>query len=101
MTPKGPSRWLTCQIIRIATRLAPRVRLEWAEAMTRETDAIPGQRDALRWAFGCLQASCHERLKSMRLTNLWPIRWGMALWMALLAIETLGSAGTTLAYKLG
>jgi hypothetical protein len=101
MTPQGPSGWLTRKIIRIAMRLAPRARLEWAEAMTREADSIPGQRDALRWAFGCLHAICHERLKSMRLTNLWPVRWGMALWMALLAIETLGSAGTTLAYKLG
>jgi hypothetical protein len=37
----------------------------------------------------------------MKLTNLWPVRWGMALWLALLAIETLGYAATTLAYKLG
>lgn len=101
MTLKGSSGWLTRQVIRVATRMAPRARMEWAEAMTREANAIPGQPDALRWAFGCLRASCHERLKSMRLTSLWPVRWGMALWMALLATETLGYAGTTLAYKLG
>ena len=37
----------------------------------------------------------------MRLTNLWLVRWSIALWLALLAIETLGYAGITLAYKLG
>ena len=101
MTLKARSEWLTRQIIRVAMRVAPRARVDWAIAMTREIDAIAGQRDALRWALGCLKASCHERLKSMRLTDLWPVRWGMALWMALLAVETLGSAGITLAYKFG
>ena len=37
----------------------------------------------------------------MRLTSWWPVRWGMALWIALLAIDTLFYAGITLTYKLG
>jgi hypothetical protein len=101
MTLKRASGWLARQLIRVATRIAPHAREEWAQAMTREVDATPGPRDALSWAFGCLQVSCHEWLKSMRLTNLWPVRWGMALWIALLAIDTLWYAGITLAYKLG
>ena len=101
MTLERASMWLTHQIIRVATRMAPHAREEWAQAMTREVDATFDPQDALSWALGCLQVSCHERLKSMRLTNLWLVRWSIALWLALLAIETLGYAGITLAYKLG
>jgi len=82
-------------------RVSPLEREEWARAMSREVDEIPSNREALTWALGCLQASCHERLKSIRPTNFWPVRWGMALWVALLAVDTLFYAGITLAYKLG
>jgi len=37
----------------------------------------------------------------MKLTDLWPVRWGMALWVALVATDALGYAGLTLTYKLG
>jgi hypothetical protein len=37
----------------------------------------------------------------MRPTEFWAIRCGMALWILLLAIDTLFYAGTTLTYKLG
>ena len=36
----------------------------------------------------------------MRPTSWWPVRWGMALWIALLAVDTLAYAGITLTYKL-
>src|SRR6267378_8191997 len=101
MTLRAVSRWLSRQLSRAATQVSPCEREEWAQAMSREVDEIPSEREALRWALGCLQASCHERLKSMRLTSWWPVRWGMALWIALLAIDALFYAGITLAYKLG
>lgn len=37
----------------------------------------------------------------MRPTEFWAVRWGMALWISLLAIDALFYAGITLAYKLG
>jgi hypothetical protein len=37
----------------------------------------------------------------MRLTSFWPVRWGMALWVALVAADALAYAGFTLSYKLG
>jgi len=37
----------------------------------------------------------------MNLTHWWPVRWAMALWVALLAIDTLFYAVITLTYKLG
>jgi hypothetical protein len=94
-------RYLSRQLIRVAMRVTPCEREDWAQAMSREVDAIPGDREALNWALGCLQASCHWRLKSMRLTNFWLVRWGMALWVALVSFDALAYAGFTLNYKLG
>ena len=37
----------------------------------------------------------------MKLTSLRPVRWGMALWVALLAVDALAYAGFTLNSKLG
>jgi hypothetical protein len=69
--------------------------------MSREMAEIPTEREILWWSLGCLQASLHERLKSMRPTDWWPVRWAMALWIALLAVEILFSASLALTYKLG
>jgi len=101
MTLRAVSRRLSRQLIRAAMRVSPCERAEWAQAMSREADEIPNDREALRWALGCLQASCRWRLKSMKLTNFWPVRWGMALWVALVAIDALAYAAFTLNYKLG
>ena len=92
---------LSRQVIRVAMRVAPRDREAWAQAMSAEMDAIPSDLKALGWALGCLQASCHWRLKSMRPTNFWLVRWGMALWVALAALDALAYAVFTLNYKLG
>jgi hypothetical protein len=89
------------QLLRAALQISPRERKEWARAMCSEAEEIQSEREALRWSLGCLQASCHERLKSMQPTSWWPVRWAMALWVALLAVEFLASAGITLACKLG
>jgi hypothetical protein len=81
-------------------QVSPCEREEWAQAMSREVDEIPSEREALMWTLGCLQASCHERLKSMRLTTWWPVRSAMALWIALVAARPFVHSVTTLAYKL-
>lgn len=101
MTLQTVCRWLSRLLMSAAMHVSPSEREEWAQAMSREVDEIASEREALMWALGCLQASCHERLKSMRPTNFWLVRWGMALWVALLAVDTLFYAAITLAYKLG
>jgi hypothetical protein len=101
MTLRAVSRRLSRQLISAAMHVSPCEREEWAQAMSREADEISSDREALRWALGCFQASCHERLKSMRLTSWWPVRWGMALWIALLAADALAYAVFTLTYKFG
>jgi hypothetical protein len=89
MTLRAVSKWLSGQLVRAALHVSPCEREEWAKAMSSEVEEIPSEREALWWSLGCLQASCHERLKSMNPTNWWPVRWGMALWIALLAVEIL------------
>jgi hypothetical protein len=37
----------------------------------------------------------------MKLTSGWPVRWGMALWVALLAVEMFAFGSVVLDYKLG
>lgn len=103
MTSTSGCRWLASQAIGVAMRVSPREREEWAQAMSREVDEIPSDREALRWALGCLQTSCYERLKSMKLTSRLPdrfVRWGMALWVALLAVEMFAFGSVILDYKL-
>ena len=101
MTVRAVSQWLSRQLVRAALHVSPCEREEWAKAMSSEVEEIASEREALWWSLGCLQASCHERLKSLKPTNWWPVRWAMTLWIALLAVEILFSAGITLTYKLG
>jgi hypothetical protein len=101
MTSQTVSRRLSRRLIGVAMQVSPGERQEWAAAMSREVDEIPSDREALRWAFGCLGASCHERLKSTRPVDFWHVRWGMALWVALLSIESFAYAEHALTYKLG
>ena len=101
MRLRAVSQWLSRQLLSAAMYVSPCEREEWAKAMTSEVEEIQSEREALWWSLGCLQASCHQRLKSMKPTNWWPVRWAMALWIALLAVEVLFSAGITLTYKFG
>jgi hypothetical protein len=81
-------------------RVSPCKREEWAQAMSRELEEIPSERDALMWALGCLRASCHEWFISMKPSGWWPVRLGMALWIALLASEMFAYSVITLANTL-
>jgi hypothetical protein len=100
MTARAVCRCLSRQLIHIARRLSPSERADWAQAMSREVDEIPSKRDAVMWALGCVRASCHERFISMKPSSWWPVRLGMALWIALLAAEMFAYSVITLANKL-
>ena len=100
MTSTAAYRWLSRQLIYVVRRLSPTERADWAQAMSREVDEIPNERDAVMWALGCVRASCHERFISMKPASWWPVRLGMALWIALLASEMLAYSLIMLANKL-
>lgn len=100
MTSTTLCRWLSRRLIDVVRRLSPSEREDWAQAMSREVDEIPSERDAVMWAFGCVRASCYERFISMKPSSWWPVRMGMALWIALLALEMFAYSVITLANKL-
>jgi hypothetical protein len=100
MTSTSVCRWLTRRLIDVVKRLSPSEREDWARAMSSEVDAIPSERDAVMWALGCVRASCYARFISMKPSTWWPVRMGMALWIALLALEMFAYSVITLANKL-
>jgi hypothetical protein len=100
MTSTAVCRWLSRQLICVVRRLSPSEREDWAQAMSREVDEIPSERDAVMWALGCVRASFYERFTSMNPSSWWPVRLGMALWIALLATEMFAYSAITIANKL-
>ena len=100
MTSADTCRWLSRRLIDVSRCLSPSAREEWARAMSREVDEITSERDAAMWALGCVRASCYERFISMKPSSWWPVRIGMALWIALLATEMFAYSVITLANKL-
>jgi hypothetical protein len=100
MTSTAICRWLSRQLIYVVRRLSPSDRQDWAQAMGREVDEIPSERDAIMWALGCVRAACYERFISMKPSSWWPVRLAMALWIALLATEMFAYSAITLANKL-
>lgn len=68
MTPIAttPRRSLADWCIRTARAVLPAPRTEWAEAMDAEVAAITDDREALRWAVGCLITSCLIHLRDRR-----------------------------------
>jgi hypothetical protein len=50
------------QFARHASRILPGAQSPWAKAMRCELDYIGDDPAALRWAFGCILASCKIRL---------------------------------------
>jgi hypothetical protein len=100
MTVRTLSRSLSRLLIRIAVQVSPREREEWTLAMSREVDEISSEREALGWALGGVWAACCERFISTKLSTWWPVRLGMALWIALLAAEMFAYSVITLGNKL-
>jgi pimeloyl-ACP methyl ester carboxylesterase len=60
----GPRRWrgLAVSLTYHASRILPDAGSPWADAMRRELDYIGSDSAALRWALGCILASCRAQL---------------------------------------
>jgi hypothetical protein len=78
---KAPARWLFA----LARRLMPPERRVWSEAMHAESAYLP-DRDAARWALGCLFTATRERFLPMNTKDLRISRWVML-------VEALGCFG--------
>jgi hypothetical protein len=56
-------------LLRLASKVLPARRREWARDMRGELDFIKSDRVALSWAFGCVLASLQERVLAMLNSN--------------------------------
>lgn len=94
-------RRLTDWIVRQTEHAMPSNRHVWADAMRNEVQHISGNRDRLRWAWGCLLASCNERLSGFQPAELLVVRLAMVLFLLLQALDDLFATALTIAYRTG
>jgi hypothetical protein len=71
-------RQATFALMRLAARLLPGTRADWANAMRSELDGIRSDGDALGWALGCVLAGFKERINFMITARPKVSRWILA-----------------------
>ena len=62
-------RQIAVALLRLASRILPARRREWARDMRGELDSVKSDRVALSWAFGCVLASLQQRVRAMLNSN--------------------------------
>jgi hypothetical protein len=76
----------------------PQGDMHWGRAMQSELEAIEDDREALRWAMGCVSAGYWERANVMLQT--WYARWALAFLIALLALREFFAPLLILSYRM-
>jgi hypothetical protein len=82
MTPARLERLLALRLVRHAVFMLPRRSAAWAAAMQHETEYIQRDREALRWAIGCVSAAYLQRIVSLNVIHTTVIRWALAVFIA-------------------
>jgi hypothetical protein len=94
-------RRLTDWIVRQIEYAMPSDRHVWADAMRNEVQRISGDRDRLRWAWGCLLAGCRERLRGFQPSDFLFVRLSMAFFLLFQALDDIFATTLTMAYRTG
>jgi hypothetical protein len=76
----------------------PQGDMHWGRAMQSELEAIEDDREALRWAMGCVSAGYWERANVMLQTRY--ARWALAFLIALLALREFFAPLLILSYRM-
>jgi len=100
MHSRSVCRALADTLTQLATRLTPPGRQVWMRAMAAEQSCIENNIEALRWAASCLYASLLTQLRDGALLGHRLVRWGIALWAAYQAEDTLCTTLVLISYKL-
>jgi hypothetical protein len=98
-SPLPVARSLALTLMSLATMLLPGNRVQWGAAMRAEMQHIGGDRQALRWAIGCLHSALFERLRSQPWIESRWVRIGLALWALDRAADHLCDTCLVLSYK--
>jgi hypothetical protein len=86
-------------LMHITATTLPVGRAAWGAAMRAELCHIGDDREALRWAFGCLQTSLLESFRSGMLLDLRLVRWSVSLWAMFRAENSLCDTCLVLSHK--
>jgi hypothetical protein len=85
-------------LLRHAAQVMPHGDMCWDQAMQNELQAIEDDREALRWAIGCVMAGYRER--SHALLQAWYARLGLACLIGLLALREFFAPVLIFAYRM-
>ena len=99
MTQPRLRRSLAALLGRHARRALPADRASWAAAIQHETEHVPGDWQALRWASGCVFAAYRERLRAMRLIELGAGRFIVMSIFAVMVVRDFFATALTIAYR--
>lgn len=86
------NRRLATKLVRHAASVLPANLSKWGKAMQSEINCIESDRDALKWALGCVSASYLKRIKSLNPVKATAIRWALSLFVVSWAYGGLSSA---------
>jgi hypothetical protein len=82
MTPASLERRLALKLVRHAVFMLPRTSASWATAMQRELEYIEPDREALRWAVGCVSTGYLQRIASLNVVETSIFRWALTVFIA-------------------
>ncbi|HUE62923.1 MAG TPA: hypothetical protein VMO78_00990 [Rhizomicrobium sp.] len=95
---EAPVRRVAQALLRHAAQIMPHGDMRWDQAMQNELHAIEDDREALRWAIGCVIAGYWERSNAMLRT--WYARAALACLIALLALREFFAPLLIFAYRM-
>jgi len=99
--PDTPRRRISEALIRHAASVMPSALQHWADAMRNELAYMTDDREALRWAIGCLGAAHVARLRGLYLLDVPAVRAVGVVLAAFRAFDTMLPTLLTIAYRLG
>jgi hypothetical protein len=82
MMPASLERRLALSLVRHAVFMLPRRSASWATAMQHEMEYIQQDREALRWAVGCVSTGYLQRIASLNVVQTSILRWALAVFIA-------------------
>ena len=77
---------LAVKLVRHAAYVLPGPLAFWGAAMRHEIEYIQPNREALKWAVGCVSSSYGRRLASLNVVQMVVLRWLLALFIASWAV---------------
>lgn len=82
MMPASLERRFALRLVRHAVFMLPRRFASWGRAMQHEMEYIQPDREALRWAVGCVSTGYLQRIASLNVIQTSILRWALAVFIA-------------------